>query len=204
MKVQQTIAACIGWRRKYQKPFELIGVGVKQFHSGERKAALATKLSSWKSAILFNARPVAREALRVKITDLCVCVYVCVRVREHWFSRESAKAVRSRVFLLIMTNDVKKFRESIDLEKWGSFLQGRILEWLFLFLFTGKVGRVTFFYLLNDMVVCWCCFLSVQFWEVKVTSKNCIYRVVEVEYWKIIIFYDVVDYCEFSNFLSIL
>ena len=48
-----------------KKPLELIGVGVKQFHSREQKAALATKLRSWKSAILFNAsrRPVARKTL---------------------------------------------------------------------------------------------------------------------------------------------
>lgn len=118
MKVQQTIAACIGWRRKYQKPFELIGVGVKQFHSGERKAALATKLGSWKSAILFNARPVAREALRVKITDLCVYVCVCVRI-------DSAKAVHLCVFFL--NNDVSATISGIDTRSL-SFYRERNLE----------------------------------------------------------------------------
>lgn len=174
MKVQQTIAACIGWRRKYQKPFELIGVGVKQFHSGERKAALATKLGSWKSAILFNARPVAREALRVKITDLCVYVCVCARI-------DSAKAVHLCVFFL--NNDVSATISGIDTRSL-SFYRERNLEWLF-FSFHGKSwtsNNSLFLFLLNN--IGWWIFLSVQFWEVKVTSKNCIYRVVEMGYWK--------------------
>lgn len=132
MKVQQTIAACIGWRRKYQKPFELIGVGVKQFHSGERKAALATKLSSWKSAILFNARPVAREALRVKITDL---VRARVRVCGACIDSKGRSFLSVFFFFFLIMNDTTKFRSSV--EKVGNFRRlGRIGTSFS----TGKVG----------------------------------------------------------------
>lgn len=135
MKVQQTIAACIGWRRKYQKPFELIGVGVKQFHSGERKAALATKLSSWKSAILFNARPVAREALRVKITDL---VRARVRVCGACIDSKGRPFLSVFFFFFLIMNDTTKFRSSV--EKVGNFRRlGRIGTSFS----TGKVGWVT-------------------------------------------------------------
>lgn len=64
-------------QRKYQKPFELIGVDLKQFHSREQKAALATKLRSWKSAILFNARSI--------VSSPCI-MHVRIHRREYFLS----------------------------------------------------------------------------------------------------------------------
>lgn len=197
MKVQQTIAACIGWRRKYQKPFELIGVGVKQFHSGERKAALATKLSSWKSAILFNARPVARaKRYAWKLpTCVCTCVRVCARALIPW--SEPARAVHLSVFFL--NNDARRAcknfgnRSSIDLEKWrdSKFIEltplplYRVEFWNDFFSFFPQEKWDGNDFLLIEWYLWWC-FLM-------------IYRVVEVGISKIVVFY-MADCCEFSNF----
>lgn len=107
-------------------------------------------------------------------TCVYTCVCVCARI-------DSAKAVHLCVFFL--NNDVSATISGIDTRSL-SFYRERNLEWLF-FSFHGKSwtsNNSLFLFLLNN--IGWWIFLSVQFWEVKVTSKNCIYRVVEMGYWK--------------------
>ena len=77
-----------------KKPLELIGVGVKQFHSREQKAALATKLRSWKSAILFNARPVVRKTL-----------YAAYTVLAHIHARENFRSSANAYCALILAEN---------------------------------------------------------------------------------------------------